>query len=820
MAVYKCKMCGAALEVTGNASVITCEYCETAQTIPTVKDENLQGLFNRANTLRIKCEFDKAEQLYEKVIQADPSQAEAYWGMILCRYGIEYVEDPKTYKRVPTCHRASFESVIADEDYKSAMNNADSIQRILYENEAREIDRIQKEILEISKNEEPYDVFICYKETDESGKRTQDSVIANDIYYQLTQEGFKVFYAAITLEDKLGSAYEPCIFAALNSAKVMLSIGTKPEYFGAVWVKNEWSRFMKIMKKDRSKMLVPCYRDMDAYDLPEEFAHLQAQDMSKLGFIPDLVRNIKKIIVKEEAAPTVTYAQTPAATAATGDIAPLLERASMYLEDGNFESADIYCEKVLDKDPKNAKAYLYKVLASLKLANAEKLSYVKGAAEISAQGGSAKIRSIPADNKVAVIKTLRSATGWSLANVTNFVNNPNTAQSFNLTKEQAQELKNAGVSFDYAEVKTGANATIASVEENVNYKKFLRFASETEIEEVNGYVERAKNSTIYAAKRNKYNDALNEMSRAKTFNDYISVAVKFETLGDFEQAQSKASESREKAEISRKEYIYTTAKSSLTTGDPDRLMTAYEDLESIISYKDSAQIRESIPELIKKANEDIRERQRNSDYEYALRISNNQNVEDLSKAINILKNLGEYKNSPGMVNILTAKLKDMEECMLDKALRDKLYGDYIKEYPSVLKRGEYQNKINEETTRITSNINSRRGIKPGCAPWVCLMIGLCLTIVCLAEFEEEIIVFALGGLVLLGFALKGLLGALISRMPYSANIRRSKKAKAKYEKEIESITKLPSFETYYQNKRKTLTSSEIELAKAAYNNKR
>jgi hypothetical protein len=35
---------------------------------------------------------------------------------------------------------------------------------------------------------------------------------------------------------------------------------------------------------------------MDAYDLPEEFSHLQAQDMGKIGFISDIVRGIKKII--------------------------------------------------------------------------------------------------------------------------------------------------------------------------------------------------------------------------------------------------------------------------------------------------------------------------------------------------------------------------------------------------------------------------------------------------------------------------------------------------------------------------------------------
>ncbi|MBQ3887701.1 MAG: TIR domain-containing protein, partial [Clostridia bacterium] len=299
MAVLKCKMCGGTLDVTEGMTVCECEYCGTQQTITTAKDENLQALFNRANILRMKSEFDKAEQLYEKLVQSSPDDAEAHWGLILCKYGIEYVEDPATFKRVPTCHRTSFDSIIADEDYKEALRCADVIQRGIYEAEAKEIDRLQKEILALSAKEDPYDVFICYKESD-NGSRTPDSVIANDIYHQLTNEGFKVFYAAITLEDKLGSAYEPCIFAALNSAKVMLAIGTRPEYFNAVWVKNEWSRYLKMMKKDRSKLLIPCYKDMDAYELPEEFAHLQAQDMSKIGFINDIVRGIKKVIVKDE----------------------------------------------------------------------------------------------------------------------------------------------------------------------------------------------------------------------------------------------------------------------------------------------------------------------------------------------------------------------------------------------------------------------------------------------------------------------------------------------------------------------------------------
>ena len=371
MAIFKCKMCGGSLEVTAGETIIECEYCGTQQTLPKTTDENVQSLFNRANLLRQKSEFDKAEAVYEKILAADETESEAYWGVILCKFGIEYVEDPTTFKRVPTCHRTSYDSIIADEYYKKALEHADATQRAIYEREAKQIDEIQKGILAISAQEEPYDVFICYKETDSDGKRTQDSVIANDIYHQLTTEGFKVFYAAITLEDKLGSAYEPIIFAALNSSKVMLSIGTKPEHFNAVWVKNEWSRFLKMMKNDRSKMLIPCYKGMDAYELPEEFAHLQAQDMGKIGFINDIVRGIKKVVVKDE--PQATVVKETVVTAGNANTAPLLKRAFMFLEDGDWNGANEYCEKVLDIDPENAQAYLGKLMAELRVKHQDDL---------------------------------------------------------------------------------------------------------------------------------------------------------------------------------------------------------------------------------------------------------------------------------------------------------------------------------------------------------------------------------------------------------------------------------------------------------------
>ena len=362
MAVFKCKMCGGTLEIQGNESVAVCEYCGMKQTLPRLEDERRANLYDRANHFRQNDEFDKAMNIYDQILNEDPEDAEAYWSLVLCRYGIEYVEDPGTHKRIPTVNRAQFTSVLADEDYKLALQYADSIQREIYEAEAKTIDEIQKGILEISSKEEPFDIFICYKETDHNGRRTHDSVLANDLYHELTEEGYKVFFSRITLEDKIGSAYEPYIFAALNSAKVMVVIGTRPEYFNSPWVKNEWSRYLALIKNGAKKMLIPAYKDMDPYDMPEEFSHLQAQDMGKLGFMQDLVRGIKKIAAAEE-----PKAADESASTGNTNTAPLLKRAFMFLEDGEWASATEYCERVLDQDPENAKAYLGKLMAELRV---------------------------------------------------------------------------------------------------------------------------------------------------------------------------------------------------------------------------------------------------------------------------------------------------------------------------------------------------------------------------------------------------------------------------------------------------------------------
>lgn len=302
MAIIKCKMCGGDLILAKDSTIATCEFCGTQQTVPLIDDDKKARLFNRANQYRMDSEFDKAYSTYESIVNDEPENAEAYWGMLLSEYGVEYVDDPKTGKKIPTCHRTLVRSVTSSSNYKSACKYADAESRIMYEDDAAVLDSLQKRVLNASAKEEPYDVFICYKETDDKGERTEDSVLAHDIYDALTAKGMRVFFSRISLEDKLGQDYEPCIFAALNSAKVMLMVTTDSDHCNAVWVKNEWKRYLDFMKNDPGKTLIPVYKGISPYTLPDEFAKLQAQDMGKLGAIQDLVRGVEKLTGKNQKA--------------------------------------------------------------------------------------------------------------------------------------------------------------------------------------------------------------------------------------------------------------------------------------------------------------------------------------------------------------------------------------------------------------------------------------------------------------------------------------------------------------------------------------
>ena len=372
-AILECKQCGGQLSPEENQKIVYCKFCGSANAI-SVADRF--GLYNRANYLRRQNEFDRAMGIYEDIIKEDQTDAEAYFGMALCKYGIEYVDDPETDKKVPTCHRTRFTLMSQDEDFKKAIEYADSDTLSVYMEEATKIDIILKKIQQLSSKQEKYDVFICYKESDANGDRTQTSVLAQDIYEHLTNKGYKTFFARKTLESKLGSDYEPVIFSALYSAKVMLVIGTKPEEFQAVWVRNEWVRFMERISNADECTLIPLYKDMSPYELPNELANIQALDMEKIGYIQDLLDGIGKLVKKGSNEGAAIAGVAAGTIEGSVNVSGLKKRAFLFLEQGDFKSASQYFERVLDQNPEDSESYWGKLLAKLECHIEEELENV------------------------------------------------------------------------------------------------------------------------------------------------------------------------------------------------------------------------------------------------------------------------------------------------------------------------------------------------------------------------------------------------------------------------------------------------------------
>ena len=656
MRVFNCKACGAPLDIMEGMTVCECGYCGTLQSLPKIGDEARLAAINRANHYRQNGEFDKAEKVYEELIEQEKetkklpdkkdlkklserkdlsdeksvekaeekpeekedrsADAELFWSLALCRYGIEYVTDPATKKRVPTCHRLQYKSILDDDDYLRAITYADEDQKKAMMAEARYISNVQARILEIAKKEDPFDVFICYKESDDAGTRTKDSVLAQDLYYELIREGYKVFFSRITLEGKLGTEYEPYIFAALHSAKVMIVVGTSKMNLEATWVRNEWLRYLAIMKEDRNRKLIPAYQDMDPYDLPDALSMLQAQDMSKLGFMQDILDNVNRLVHGSDGVSPVKR-QTLVVSDVTGT-APLLRRISYFLEDGEWDRAAQYCDRVLNLDPECAQAYVYTLMGEKKVHTWEELEDVMDHNGVNTEDSYRKaIRFADPELKEKLKRLdqqmiyndamykLRFAAGTTTAKeaLQEFASIPGfkdadekfmdarkrlVRESIDEAKQIWEEAEAAQESLKYNGDRSVADKYLEAAEKfdalatkNIDVELF----SEEEREELQAY----KQSAAESANECRYRAACIEMKIASSGAMMRVAYNRFIGLGSYKDSRKKAEECQN---VIYDEKYKSAASLLQWSTDPEELQRAARVFESLGDFKDARELAE------------------------------------------------------------------------------------------------------------------------------------------------------------------------------------------------------------------------------------
>ena len=294
-----CNICGANYEYhNGRWKCPACGAFKAEE----LSNEEVTLLYNAAQKLRLS-DFDEAEKAYADIIEKFPKNPDGYWGRLLSRYGIKYEEDFDG-RKIPTCYATSIESVITDKDYLKAIELADQETKAYYTLQAEYIERVRKEWVEKARKEKPYDIFICYKDSDLANgiDRTQDSIAAQELYIHLIEQGYRVFFSRESLRGKVGEKYEPYIFNALSTAKVMLVYGSKSEYITSTWLKNEWTRYEKRLQAGEKKpnsLIVAC-DGFSPTELPKVLSSMQCFDATSRSFYTDLDAVLKKIIKGEE----------------------------------------------------------------------------------------------------------------------------------------------------------------------------------------------------------------------------------------------------------------------------------------------------------------------------------------------------------------------------------------------------------------------------------------------------------------------------------------------------------------------------------------
>lgn len=355
-----CRCCTRELLFLEDTQMLECIACGmiNSRPVPTGPSEDT---LQRAAQQREACDFTNAERSYLTILTDFPQSHEALWGLVLCRYGVEYVEDTKSGKSLPTCHFAQRKPLQEDPDFLLACENAPEEIRARYKADAAYIDAILANVRNAAETCPKYDIFICYKATspENPGVFTKDFNRARDLYYKLGQMGYEVFFAHDTLQKVAGANYEAMIYHALSTAKVMLVICSRKDYLHAPWVRSEWSRYIERADEDATRHLVPLlYDDLSPSNLPTTFINrnLEGLRMEELAALDNL-RSTLDVYIPRKQAKDDKHA----------DENVQLLGVQMALEDGRWEDAQSLLSSLVVTLPNSASVHLCQLLLSLKL---------------------------------------------------------------------------------------------------------------------------------------------------------------------------------------------------------------------------------------------------------------------------------------------------------------------------------------------------------------------------------------------------------------------------------------------------------------------
>ncbi len=292
------------------------------------------------------------------------------------------------------------------------------------------------------------------------------------------------------------------------------------------------------------------------------------------------------------------------------DIEPILKRASLFLEDGDFAKANEYCERVLDADPENAVAYLGKLLVDLKVKKSKDLLLEKN----------------PFESNINYEKIIRFGDEKIVSAIKEY--------NMSVTYQRLERLMN-----------------MAETEEQFSFVA-------QEFEKISGYKDAsdlAKECTEkieWVRKENLYKAAI-QLAVANTVTGYQNAAKQLKQVGDHRDAIELSYKFIEKAEAMKKDEIYDSAIRLISLKTITGYENAIKQLEQIADYKDAAV-------LMEKCHGQIEFMKKDEFYSSGMRFMSMNTVEGCENAIRQFQLIPGHRDSNEKIVVCQQMIEDIK----------------------------------------------------------------------------------------------------------------------------------------------------------------
>jgi transcription initiation factor TFIIIB Brf1 subunit/transcription initiation factor TFIIB len=305
--IVECQTCGNrdSKLIAEREGGYVCKCCGVWYKEKTTDEEFREHGFAQLRAYR----FGDARDTFQIILQNNPNNINALWGLLLSRFGVVYIKG--FYKGVvepiycfPNYERMKRRYVQSEPEFSKIMDllKNDAELRFDYEKKAEKIDDALDNFKEYKQSTER-DVFICVKisaateQQPERTGRTKDYEFALKVYNELKSRGVNAFYSFVTLENDVKS--DEKIWRNLVKSKKMLLIGSSEEYLESPWVKSEWKRWLHLKRDDDLYVCALPSAGESPFDiLPEEIAELEQQIYTQDDF-QKLIAHICKGVLPE-----------------------------------------------------------------------------------------------------------------------------------------------------------------------------------------------------------------------------------------------------------------------------------------------------------------------------------------------------------------------------------------------------------------------------------------------------------------------------------------------------------------------------------------